>query len=163
MNDERAHSEKDGSRQEGGSGWPDQQSLYRAARKALRQMKMILPVLGGVILLIGLFKTFVSEAWIRSIFTGHTLTDSILGSVFGSILAGNPVNSYVIGRGLLDVNVSLVGVTAFILTWVTVGIVQFPAEWAALGARFALARALTAFLVAIPLSWLVSLCIEVLS
>ena len=163
MNDERANREKRGSRQEGGSGWPDRQSLDRAACKALRHMKMLLPVLVGVILLIGLFKTFVSEAWIQSIFTGHTFIDSVFGAVFGSILAGNPVNSYVIGRGLLDVNVSLVGVTAFILTWVTVGLVQLPAEWAALGARFSLARALTALLVAIPLSWLVSLCIGVLS
>lgn len=132
-----------------------------AARKAMRQMTVMLPVLLGVVLLVGLFQTFVSEAWMSSLFAGRPLSDAFVGAVFGSVLAGNPVNSYVIGKGLLEVGVGLAGVTGFILTWVTVGVVQVPAEVAALGLRFALARAAVAFALSIPIacltSWLVAI------
>jgi len=109
----------------------------------------MLPVLLSVILLVGLFQTFVSEAWMSSLFTGRPLSDAFVGAVFGSVLAGNPVNSYVIGKGLLEVSVRLAGVTGFILTWVTVGMVQLPAEVAALGLRFAVIRAAIAFALSI--------------
>ena len=126
-------------------------------------MKMILPILLGVILLVGLFKTFVTPDWISSIFTGKPLTDSFFGALAGSVLAGNPVNSYVLGKGLLDLEVGLIGVTAFILTWVTVGLVQFPAELAALGLRFALARAAVAFILALPIACLASWLLGVIA
>jgi len=134
-------------------------SLPGSMQKAMRQMQMMLPVLLGVILLVGLFQAFVSKVWMSSLFTGQPLSDAFFAAAFGSVLAGNPVNSYVIGKGLLDVGVGLVGVTGFILTWVTVGLVQLPAEVAALGLRFALARAAVAFGLSIPIacltSWLV--------
>jgi uncharacterized membrane protein YraQ (UPF0718 family) len=134
-------------------------SWSRAMQRAVRQIATMLPVLLGVILLVGLFKTFVSEAWMNSLFTGRPIVDALFGAAFGSVLAGNPVNSYVIGRGLLDMNVGLAAVTAFILTWVTVGVVQLPAEVAALGLRFALVRAVVAFVLSVPIAcltwWLV--------
>jgi uncharacterized membrane protein YraQ (UPF0718 family) len=138
-------------------------SLSKAAQKAIRQMKAMLPVLLGVILLVGLFHTFVSRAWISSLFAGQPLSDALVGAVFGSVLAGNPVNSYVLGEGLLDKGVGLVGVTSFMLTWVTVGVVQLPAEAAALGLRFALVRAATAFALAVPIACLTAWLIGVLS
>lgn len=124
---------------------------------------MILPVLLGVILLVGLFQTFVSREWLSSVFSGRPLLDALYGGAFGSVLAGNPVNSYVIGKGLLDVSVSLIGVTAFILTWVTVGLVQLPAEIAALGFRFGLVRALAAFVVSIPVACVTAWLVGVIS
>jgi len=137
--------------------------FYSALRKSGRQMQMMLPVLLGVILLVGLFKTFVSQAWISSVFTGQPVTDAVFGAALGSVLAGNPVNSYVVGRGLLDLGVGWVGVAAFILTWVTVGVVQLPAEIAALGPRFGIFRAVTAFILAIPLAYITSWIVRVIS
>ena len=119
-------------------------------------MKMMLPVLLGVILLVGLFQTFVPKDWMSTLFSGNPISDGFFGALFGSVLAGNPVNSYVIGKGLLDVNVGLIGVIAFILTWVTVGIVQLPAEIAALGLRFGVTRAAAAFMLSIPIAYLTS-------
>jgi hypothetical protein len=48
--------------------------------------------------------------------------------------------------------VSLFAVVAFIVAWVTVGVVQFPAEAAILGRRFAAARNLLAFMLAMVVS-----------
>jgi len=64
-------------------------------------------------------------------------------------LAGNPITSYVLGGEFFDAGISIMAVSAFIVTWVTVGIVQLPAEILLLGKKFALLRNLFSFLSAI--------------
>ena len=118
----------------------DRAALLQAAKSAARQFASLLPILIGVVLLIGLFNAFISEELLASIWSGSPVLDTLWGACFGSILAGNPINSYVIGGELLKYGVSLFAVTAFIITWVTVGLVQLPAEIAALGKKFALVR-----------------------
>ena len=71
--------------------------------------------------------------------------DSFIGSAVGSILAGNPITSYIIGGELLVQGISLTAVTAFIVAWGTVGIVQLPAESMLLGKRLAITRNIAAF------------------
>ncbi|OYT57855.1 permease [Euryarchaeota archaeon ex4484_162] len=129
--------------------------------KAFKSFISAFPVLLGVILLLGLFKTFVSPQMITSVFTGEPLRDTLIGSSLGSILTGNPITSYVIGGELLKDGVSLFAVTAFIVAWVTVGIVQLPAEAAILGKRFAVVRNGFSFLFAILVSIATVLTIEV--
>ena len=80
------------------------------------------------------------------------MLDILCGAGFGSILAGNPINSYVIGGELLEHGVSLFAVTAFIIAWVTVGLVQLPAEMSALGKKFALIRNVLSFVLSIAIS-----------
>jgi len=118
----------------------DRVTLLQAAKSAARQFASLLPILIGVVLLIGLFNAFISKELLASILSGTPVLDTLWGACVGSILAGNPINSYVIGGELLKHGVSLFAVTAFIITWVTVGLVQLPAEIAALGKKFALVR-----------------------
>ena len=106
----------------------------------------------GVIMLIGLFQSFVSKKMISSVFTGALFRDTMIGNLIGSISTGNPINSYIIGGELLGHGVSLFAVTAFIVSWVTVGIIQFPAETAILGKKFAFARNLLSFIMAFLVS-----------
>jgi len=127
-------------------------SLVSAFSKALKSFLTALPVLTGVILLMGLFKTFVTHEMISSVFTGEPFRDTLIGSALGSILTGNPITSYIIGGELLKNGVSLFAVTAFILAWVTVGITQLPAEAVFLGKRFALARNGLSFILAIGIA-----------
>ena len=98
----------------------------------------------------------------RNVFTGNIILDPILGSIFGSIAAGNPVTSYVIGGELLEQGVSLLAVTGFIIAWVTVGIVQLPAEAYLLGTRFAVFRNLISFVFSILIAILMVLTLKVL-
>jgi uncharacterized membrane protein YraQ (UPF0718 family) len=109
--------------------------------------------MAGVILLIGLFHTFLPKEAIVKVFSGNPLRDSFCGTCLGSVLAGNPINSYLIGAGLLHQGVSLFGVTAFMVAWVSVGLLQLPAEMAALGKEFALARAGLSFCFAMTVSF----------
>jgi len=126
--------------------------VVSALSRSLHQLIAMLPTLAGVVLLIGLFKTLVTKELLATLFSGNVVTDTLGGACFGSILAGNAVNSYVIGKGLLDTGVGLAGVTAFIFTWVSVGLLQLPVEITALGARFAIVRTVVAFAVSIPVA-----------
>jgi len=112
----------------------------------------MLPIFLGVVLLIGLLNTFASKNFFTALFSGKVVLDTFLGAFFGSILAGNPINSYVIGGELLQYGISLFTVTALIITWVTVGFIQLPVEIAALGRRFALLRNGICFLLSIPIA-----------
>jgi len=112
----------------------------RAARGLLNSAKMSIPILVGILLLIGLVNTLVPKEFFSRIFTGNKALDPLIGALFGSIAAGNPLSSYIIGGELLNNGVSLVAVLAFIVSWVTVGTVQLPAESLMLGRKFALLR-----------------------
>ena len=127
--------------------------LLPAVLKSLKQFTGLLPVMFGVILLIGLFKTFLTSELISGIFTGKILTDTFLGSCLGSILAGNPINSYMIGKEFLDSGVTLFGVTAFMTAWVSVGALHLPLEMAALGKRFTLNRNAVTFIFSIAVAF----------
>jgi uncharacterized membrane protein YraQ (UPF0718 family) len=124
----------------------------RAIGNSLRQFAALLPVMVGVVLLVGLANAFVSKAVLASLLSGNAALDTLWGACFGSILAGNPINSYIIGGQLLEQGISLFAVTALMVTWVTVGVVQLPAEMAALGKRFAILRNAICFVAALPIS-----------
>jgi predicted Fe-Mo cluster-binding NifX family protein len=128
--------------------------LIHALKSSGKQIFKIMPIIVGVILLIGLFQVFVTEELVSSIFTRNPAWDTFFGACFGSLIAGNPINSYIIGGELLDFGVSLFGVTAFILAWVNVGLIQLPAEAAALGWRFALVRNSLSFVLSMMIATL---------
>ena len=129
-----------------------QKNLLFSFYKSFKSFGASVPVLIGVILLLGLFRVNVSPRLISSIFRGDFFGDVLIGSVFGSISAGNPLTSYIIGAELLKEGISLFAVTAFLVAWVTVGIIQLPAEAAILGKQFALKRNLISFVLAIMVS-----------
>ena len=127
-------------------------ALIDALKRSGMQIVNMLPIFVGVVLLIGLFKTFISKDLLSSIFSGNALLDTLFGTGLGSILAGNPLNSYVIGGEMLEQGVSLFAMTAFITAWVIIGLVQLPAEMAALGKKFALIRNALSMVLCIAIS-----------
>ena len=120
-----------------------------AIRKAVRGMANALPVILAVVGLLGLFRSDVSRSQLQGLFTGRQVTDVLVGTTAGSVSTGNALTSYIIGGELLDMGVSLLAVTAFLVAWVTVGVIQFPAESDMLGRRFALVRNVTSPLLAV--------------
>lgn len=127
-------------------------SIFVSVLGAFKNFATATPLFIGIILLLGLLRTYVPPRLISSIFKGKIFTDTILGSIFGSISAGNPVTSYIIGGELLKEGISLFAVTAFIVAWVTVGVIQLPAEAAILGKKFAILRNILSFLLSIAVA-----------
>jgi len=131
-----------------------------ALNQTYNNIKQSMPILLGVILLI---TTAIPTEYYKKIFSGNFIFDSLIGAAIGSIAAGNPITSYVIGGELLAEGISLIAVTAFILTWVTVGMVQLPAEILMLGKRFAITRNILAFISAIIIAILTVLTLRFLT
>ncbi len=136
--------------------------IRESAGKTFNAFKNTMPILIGVLLLISLLLTAVPREFYAAFFTGNPIIDPFVGALFGSIAAGNPINSYVIGGELLKNGVSLLAVVAFIVAWVTVGVVQFPAESLMLGKRFAFFRNATSFVLSIIIAVLMVFTLGVL-
>lgn len=120
-------------------------TLRHSAKKTALSFLKIIPLIVGMILLISLITNAIPRSLYATIFRKSPLLDSLIGSAIGSISTGPPITSYVIGGELLKEGVSLIAVTAFMVAWVTVGIIQFPFESIFLGVKFALIRNTTSF------------------
>ena len=123
--------------------------MKKSILKALRGMGKAFPMILSTVLLVSLVSTLIPKSFYITIFSKNIFLDSFIGSSIGSISAGNPVVSYVFGGEMLNQGVSLIAVTAFLVAWVSVGIVQLPAESAIFGRRFAFFRNISAFILAI--------------
>jgi uncharacterized membrane protein YraQ (UPF0718 family) len=125
------------------------QNLKEAIARAGKGLWKAFPMILGTVLLISLIYTLIPKSFYTTVFSKNAFLDSIIGSLIGSISAGNPITSYIFGGELLTQGVSLIAVTAFLVAWVTVGIIQLPAESTILGKKFALLRNISAFILAI--------------
>jgi uncharacterized membrane protein YraQ (UPF0718 family) len=119
--------------------------LAISARQTLSSLAALVPILLGVVLLTGLLLEFLPVEAMADWFGQSAFLDALTGTLAGSVAAGHPVTSYVIGGELLERGVGLIAVTAFVVSWVTVGSIQLPAEMLLLGRRFALFRNLICF------------------
>ena len=108
-----------------------------------------LPILFGIIFLMGLVDSLLTKEFYGNIFIGSPFVDSILASSLGSVFAGNPITSYILAGEFLSQGVGLMAVTAFMLAWVTVGLVQLPAEIMMFGKKFAFWRNFISFIFSI--------------
>ncbi len=133
----------------------DMRRLQQSAIRSARSLKNFVPVLVGVIFLLGMLQSVLDAEKYKQLFFFSGPLQSMSGAFFGSLLAGNPITSYVIGHELLLSGITLAGVTAFIVSWVTVGVVQVPAEIQSLGLRFALIRAGVSFVFAVGIGIIV--------
>lgn len=120
--------------------------FFHSIYKSAKSFSLNLPMLIAVILLTGLFEVFITPEMLSTLFSGHPFYDTLIGTVSGGVSVGQPFVSYLIGGELLDNGMSHYAVTAFILSWVTLGVVQLPYEYSMFGGRFTLIRNLLAFI-----------------
>ena len=128
--------------------------LRDSFRKTTRTFINVLPIIVGMILMTSLVVTVFPEQISSGLFGNGDILDTLLGASIGSIAAGHPLASYLLGGELLRGGVGLIAVTALLVTWVTVGIVQLPAEALMLGARFAVYRNIISFAAATAIAFL---------
>jgi len=111
-------------------------TLKIAFLKALNNFLSMTPMLLGVIGLVSIMQTYVTPEMLSHLFGYGITTDIFTGTLIGAISSGNPAVSYIISEQLLNQGVTLYAVGAFILAWVTLGIVQLPAEASVFGLKF---------------------------
>jgi len=135
--------------------------LQNSLKKTNTGMLKMLPLILGILLLVSILNVMVPKEVYVKIFTKNLIFDAIKGSLLGSFLTGNPITGYVLADNFLKNGVSLVAVTAFLTAWVTVGVVQLPAEIYAFGKHFALARNLISFLFSIVVALVTVLILQI--
>ncbi len=128
--------------------------------KTLRNFVSIIPVIAGMLLLTGLLLQFLPMQALAALFGSDSVIDAFGGALLGSISAGQPLVSYVLGGELLAGGVSLVAVTALIVSWVTVGSIQLPFEAIMLGKRFAIYRNLLSFVFSVVIAVLTVMTLD---
>jgi len=138
-------------------------SFGKVLQKSGLSFLAMAPLLLGVIGLVGLFQVLVTPKMLASLFQGNSLLDTLIGTLTGSIAAGNPIVSYLIGGELLGQGISLYAVSAFILSWVTLGFIQLPAEVEVFGGHFTLYRNILSFIFTMLIAVLTTLTLQVLS
>ena len=127
----------------------DKKNLTQAIKKAAQSIASVFPYFIGIVLLISIINVSIPKSFYWHIFTKNPILNPLIGAVIGSFSVGNPIISYIISGEMLKQGVSLTAVTAFILSWVTVGIIQLPAEAALLGKKFAIYRNILSFIFAV--------------
>ena len=95
----------------------------QAFLKTVQSFRRSLPILLGVLMLLPLAFTLIPKSMYGKIFTGNRIIDPLIGAAVGSIAGGNPVTSYIIGGELRLQGISMLAITAFIVVWVTVGVI----------------------------------------
>src|SRR4030042_6069500 len=131
----------------------------QAFLKTTQAFRKRLPILVSVLMVLAMANPLIPKRAYRLIFTGNKLLDPLVGAVVGSVSGGNPITSYIIGGELKQQGVGMLAITAFIVSWVTVGMIQLPAEALMLGKRFAIVRNAISFFISIVIAILTVLTI----
>lgn len=127
--------------------------LQTASTNTVKSLWMITPMLLAVIGLIGLFETYITPEMIHSLFDGNVIHDIVIGTTAGAVSIGQSFLSYIIGGELLQEGISLYAVTAFILAFVTLGVIQLPLEFSIFGLKFTIIRNLLSLIFSFIISW----------
>jgi uncharacterized membrane protein YraQ (UPF0718 family) len=117
----------------------------RKARKAVKigakSLSNLLPLLLAIFALVGLFREFLPPELIeRLLGTGHRFLSLFTGGMLGAVSIGPPLAAYPIAGTLLTAGAWPPAVAAFILAWISVGVVTLPFEAKIFGWRFAVVR-----------------------
>ncbi|WP_457573726.1 permease [Desulfolithobacter sp.] len=138
-------------------------TLVQALKKSALTFGSMAPMFLGIMGLVGLFQVLVSPENLAALFRGNPLLDTLTGTVAGAVASGNPVVSYLLGGELQQQGISLYAVTAFILSWVTLGFVHLPVEAAVLGRRFTVCRNVLAFVFTVFIAVATTLTLRLVS
>lgn len=116
----------------------------------------LLPLLVAVFALIGLFQVYLPpEAIQQRLGAASGWSALISGGLLGAVAIGPPVAAFPLAGSLLAAGAWPPAIAAFIVSWVSVGVISLPVEAEVFGLRFALARNGIAFLAALLIGLLV--------
>jgi len=127
----------------------NKEKFKKTAIKSFNSLLSILPILLWVILLVSIINNIIPKSLYSKIFTWNIIADSFIWASLWSILTWNPITGYILWKWFLDMGISFVAVTSFLVAWTTVWIIQLPAESLVLWKKFAIWRNISAFFMSI--------------
>jgi len=130
------------------------QNIKKTFFQTLNWFKEIIPMLLWIIIIIAMLK----QVWIFENMKNYINDDFlwvIVSDIFWSISVGNTINSYIIADSFWNISEYILVISAFLIAWVSVWIIQIPAESYFFWKKFAIIRNLISFVFAIVGAYLV--------
>jgi len=122
-------------------GRADRQKTRQSLQKARKTLFKMLPLLAAVFGLVGLFQVYLSPEQVQQAMgADNGLLSLLIGGLLGSVSIGPPLAAYPLAGSMLDAGAWAPAVSAFIVSWISVGVVTLPFEAATFSLRFALLR-----------------------
>lgn len=119
----------------------DPEKACEALKTGAGALFNLLPLLLAIFALVGLFQEFLPPEMIETVLgRGNRAVSLVLGGLLGAVSLGPPLASYPIAGSLLAEGAWPPAVAAFILSWISVGVITMPFEAKVFSWRFALIR-----------------------
>ena len=119
----------------------DPQKARGAIKLGVESLLNLLPLLLALFALVGLFQEFLPPEMIESVLgQGNRAVSLLVGGLAGAISIGPPLATYPIAGSLLANGAWPPAVAAFILSWISVGVITLQFEAKVFNWRFALLR-----------------------
>ena len=118
--------------------------ILKSLKQTIMWLWINLPIIVGILLLISIIKYFVPMDFLSNI--DNQFLGWFVSAIFGSISAGNPINSYIIAWEFGWISANIIVISAFLISWVTVWLIQIPAESYFFGKKYAILRNILAFI-----------------
>ncbi|PLX88910.1 MAG: hypothetical protein C0618_03195 [Desulfuromonas sp.] len=121
-------------------------SLQTAGRSLTRLIPLLVAVFG----LVGLFQVFLSPAQVeQAMGASNGWLSLLVGGAVGAVSIGPPLAAYPLAGSMLEAGAWPPAVAAFVITWISVGIITLPFEASVFSVRYALLRNGIGFLMAL--------------
>ena len=119
----------------------DRAKTILSLQVAARSLRMLLPLLIAIFGLVGLFQEFLTPEQVQQVMgSANGLISLLFGGLLGAVAIGPPLAAYPLAGSMLDAGAWAPAVAAFIVSWISVGIVTLPFEASVFSLRFAILR-----------------------
>ncbi|PLX91021.1 MAG: hypothetical protein C0619_08405 [Desulfuromonas sp.] len=106
-----------------------------------RSLRKLIPLLIAVFGLVGLFQVFLSPDQVeQALGAGNGWMSLFLGGALGAVAIGPPLAAYPLAGSMLDAGAWPPAVAAFVITWISIGVITLPFEASVFSIRYALLR-----------------------
>jgi uncharacterized membrane protein YraQ (UPF0718 family) len=128
----------------------DKNKLKDASKKSVKMFIQNSIRLFAIFVIIAILEKFLSpQAVSQFLLKFRGFVGIVVGALTGAVMMSPAATSYPIGQYLFAHNASYSLVTAFLFTWVGIGVVALPLEFKFLGRKFTLLRNSFTFIAAI--------------
>ncbi len=142
----------------GVSSCSSKEKTQRSLKIAGLSLWRLLPLLAAVFGLVGLFQVFLPPELIeKTLGESSGVASLLLGGGMGAVAIGPPAAAFPLAGTLLSAGAWPPAIAAFIVSWVSVGVVTLPFEAGVFGMRYALVRNGIAFGAALLIGLLMGL------
>lgn len=134
--------------------WLKMNKYKQSFINTINWLKELLPLLIAILLLISIIKNLWFFNYLN-IYAKNNFLWVFISDLIGSISTWNVLNSYIIADSIGNFKENILIITVFLISWVTVWIIQLPAEIYFFWKKFAIIRNIISFIFALIWAYLI--------